>query len=164
MNKTNFPAVLAKSPTDALKALGIDEGDILEYNPASGMYIVGSDGDVDEAYSHFAEAVGFSKKVVDSLIETGALEVLVEAESEEEDKPEEPEVDVWDKADLTMVCGRCGTEEKVTEAIGGATLFMPTTSQAETRLVCTNCGNIMSLAYRNGAMMTDEEKAALKAK
>ena len=166
MSKINFPAVQAKSPSDALKVLGIDEGAILEYNPASGMYVVSVDGDsdVEVGYSFFAEAVGFSKKVIDALIESGAVEELLVAEEEDTEKSTEPEVEQWDKADLTMVCGRCGVEEKVTEAIGGATLFMPTTSQAETRLVCTECGNTMSLLYRNGTMMTDEEKAELKAK
>ena len=164
MNKKNFPAVQAKSPSEALKMLGIDEGAILEYSPISGMYVIEGDAEEGHKYSYFAEAVGFSKKVIDLLIETGAVEELLVAEDETTEKEKEPEVEQWDKADLTMVCGRCGTEEKVTEAIGGATLFMPTTSQAETRLVCTECGNTMALLYRNGAMMTDEEKAELKTK
>jgi len=166
MSKINFPAVQAKSPSDALKVLGIDEGAILEYNPTSGMYVVSDDGDVEEAYSSFGKEIGFSKAVVDALIESGAVDVLqpTESEDDEQEQEQEPEVEQWDKADLTMVCGRCKAEEKVTEAIGGATLFMPTTSQAETRLVCTECGNTMSLLYRNGTLMTDEEKAELKAK
>lgn len=168
MNKKNFPAVQAKSPSDALKVLGIDEGAILEYNPASGMYVVSKEGEDigpgEGEYSYFAEAVGFSKKVIDALLEAEVVEELLVAEDEESEKPQDSDVEKWDKADLIMVCGRCGTEEKVTEAIGGVTLFMPTTSQAETRLVCTKCGNMMSLSYRNGAMMTDEEKAELKAK
>jgi len=166
MSKFNFPAVQAKSPSKALKMLGIDEGAILEYNPASGMYVVSNEGEEigpSDQYTYFAEAVGFSKSVIDALLESGAVEELLIAEEEKADAVEE-DVEQWDKADLTMVCGRCKAEEKVTEAVGGATLFMPTTSKAETRLVCTECGNTMSLIYRNGAMMTDEEKAELKAK
>ena len=165
MSKFNFPAVQAKSPSDALKMLGIDEGAILEYNPASGMYVVSDDSDdVAQDYTSFGKDMGFSKKVIEALIESGVVEELLTAEDEVAEGREEPDVEQWDKADLTMVCGRCKAEEKVTEAIGGATLFMPTTSQAETRLVCTECGNTMSLLYRNGAMMTDEEKVELEAK
>ena len=163
MSKFNFPAVLAKSPSEALTMLGIDEGAILEYSPASGMYVTSDEGkDVEESY--FANAVGFSKAVIDALLESGAVEELVVPETTDATSDEEGEVDQWDKADLTMVCGRCGAEEKVTEAIGGATLFMPTTSKAETRLVCSECGNTMALRYRNGSMMTDEEKAEFEAK
>jgi len=167
MSKFNFPPVLVKSPTEALILLGIDEGATLEYNPASGMYVVSKEGEdigPGDQYTYFAEAVGFSKRVIDTLLESGIVEELVTPESEEKKTTSDPEIDMWDKADLTMVCGRCRAEEKVTEAIGGATLFMPTTSQAETRLVCTGCGNTMSLLYRNGALMTEEEKAEFKAK
>ena len=74
----------------------------------------------------------------------------------------EVEVETWDKADLTMVCGQCGYEETITEVIGGVTLFMSTNSEAETKLVCSECKATMSLLYRNGSMLTKEEKEALK--
>ena len=97
-------------------------------------------------------------------------EPVIEAETAPEagkviEPTEEVEVIEWDKADLTMVCGNCGTEEKITEAVGGVTLFMNTKSDSETRLVCPNpeCGNRMSLLFRNGSFLTDEEKAQLKA-
>jgi len=166
MDKNNFPAVKAKSPTDALKMLGIDEGAILEYNPATGMYVVEVVDDAPEYESYFAQAIGLSKGLVDSLIESGAFDIEQPEEGPGEDDEEinEAEVITWDKADLTMICGRCGTEDMVTEAIGAATLYMPTNSEAETRLVCSECGNGMSLSYKNGSMFTEEEKAVIAAK
>jgi hypothetical protein len=162
----NFPAVEVRSPSTVLKQLGVDEGTILEYNPASGMYVLNkkSEEDDDGTYFHFAEAIGFSRSVIDALLELNVVVTIPFADLKKDEGAEEPDVDVWDKADLTMVCGRCGAEEKVTEAIGGSTLFMPTTSLAETRLVCNVCGNTMSLLYRNGSMMTEEEKAEFKVK
>ena len=168
MNKENFPAVVAKSPSDALVMLGIDEGAVLEYNPASGMYVVSKEeedvGPGEGEYSYFAEAVGFSKKVIDALIEANIVEELLIPEDEKTEDKSEVDAEHYDKADLTMACGRCGAEEKIVEAIGGVSLFMPTTSEAKTMLVCRECGNRMSFIYKNGAMMTDEEKAELKAK
>ena len=162
MNELNFPAVVAKSPSESLVMLGVDEGATLEYSTASGMYVVSNDGDGDVV--SFAKTVGFGKGVIDALLEAGIVEELLVVEEEKEvidpsDEAEEVEVDEWDKADLTMVCGRCEAEEKVAEATGGVTLFMPTTSLAETRLVCSKCGNKMSFVYRNGAMFTEEERA-----
>jgi hypothetical protein len=166
MNKFNFPAVQVKSPSESLVMLGVDEGEILEYNPASGMYVVSKDGEPgDGEYPYFAEAKGFSKKVIEAFLEAGIVEELLVAEEENTDETVDPiaeteaEVTEWDKADLTMVCGRCENEEKVTGATGGVTLFMPTTSLAETRLVCSKCGNKMSFVYRNGDMFTEEERA-----
>lgn len=162
MNKKNFPTVMVKSPTEALKALGMDEGAKLNYSPTSGMYVV--DGE-DE---NFAVVKGFSATVMNALLDSGAVTELVEPleETDEAATDEEvpsPEPLSYDIADLTMACGRCGSEEVVTQAIGGATLFMATNSQAETRLVCNECGNRMSLVYRNGREFTEEEKLAIAA-
>ena len=172
MSKLNFPAVVAKSPSTALQALGIDEGAVLEYNPASGMYVVNKveeDIGPGERYSYFAEAKGFSKKIVEALLEAGIVEVLLVVEKEDEDADEVPgpstqeEPTQWETAELTMICGRCGAEEKVAQAVGGVSLFMPTQSAIETVLACSECGNKMWLSYRNGRDLTEEEKAKLKA-
>jgi len=172
MSKLNFPAVVAKSPSTALQALGIDEGDILEYNPASGMYVVNKveeDIGPGERYSYFAEAKGFSNKVIQALLESGVVEniPIMEISKEDKDIPESPikeEPIQWETAELMMLCGRCGATEKVAQAVGGVSLFMPTTSGAETVLACSECGNRMSLIYENGRNLTEAEKDQLKAK
>jgi hypothetical protein len=102
-----------------------------------------------------AETAPEVEKVIDQVEEV--LEGVDESPAEE---PIKGEVAIeWDKADLVNVCGQCGHEEKITEAIGGVTLFMPTRSNVETRLVCSKCDTKMSLVFRNGTMLTDEEKA-----
>ena len=59
--KKKYPAVKAKSPSKALQALGIDEGTILRYNPASGMYVASEEKEdvgPGDQYKYFAESVG----------------------------------------------------------------------------------------------------------
>ena len=171
MSEFNFPAVVAKSPSVALQALGIDEGAILKYNPASGMYVLireAEDIGPGETYSYFAEAKGFSNKVIQALLEAGIVENMpimeVSKDTEEVPGPAPKEEPIqWETAELTMICGRCGAEEKVAQAVGGVSLFMPTQSAIETVLACSECGNKMWLSYRNGRDLTEEEKAKLKA-
>ena len=174
MSELNFPAVKAKSPSAALKALGIDEGAILEYNPASGMYVVEKSEDSEDVgpgdeyrYSYFAEAKGFSNKVIQALLESGVVEYIPTLENVEDEveqlHPTGEETIVWERADLIMVCGRCGSEEQVAVAYGGVTLYMPTNSTAETVLACTECGNRMTLLYKNGGDLTEEDKANIQA-
>lgn len=165
MDKLSFPAVKAKSSRESLTLLGIDEGDILQYNPNSGMYVVSKEGEdigPDESYSYFAESVGFSRSVINALLEAGIVEEIVVPEPESE-KAKAKDVESWETAELTMVCGRCGHEEKITDAFGAATIYMPTNSGSEVRLACDNCGNIMTLLYRGGRDLTEEEKAEIKA-
>jgi hypothetical protein len=101
---------------------------------------------------------------VNKVIQEPVLEEPIAEKVDEGEVNPEPvvEVEVWDKADLTVVCGKCGHEEKITEAIGGVTLFMATKSDSETKLVCSECDNRMTLTFRNGVMLTAEEKVEAK--
>lgn len=174
MKKKNFPAVQAISPSKTLQLLGIDEGTILRYNTKTGMYVANEqeeDIGPGQSYKYFAETVGFSKAVIEALLEAGGLkEVEQDIEEEDADKADieeaenmsEEGIEQWEFAEMFMVCGRCGEEEKITDAVGGATIFMPTNSASETRLVCKRCGNKMSLLYRNGRDLTEEERAEVE--
>lgn len=166
MEKGLFPDVITDSPD----VYGVEKGIKFRYDRTIGMYTVVEEGEEigpGEQWSWFKSQMALSPSLVNDLIEEGL--VVIEGEEVTEDTPEpqpdvaEEEINVWDKADLTMTCGRCGHHDFVTEAIGGATLYMPTNSEAVTRLVCSNCGNVMSLKYTNGRMFTEEEKAAIEA-
>jgi len=96
-------------------------------------------------------------------VQDGPESVLKVAEDPETDEAPEVEQENWDKADLVQVCGVCGHEEHVTKAIGGVTLFMPTNSTAVHKLVCDKCKTEISLVFKNGITLTEDEKIALKA-
>jgi len=102
------------------------------------------------------------KEILEGTVNDGEPQVDNVPSKEPEVVPEDPQVN-WDKANLTMVCGQCGCEELVTEAFGGVTLFIPTNNKSQQKLVCPDCNATMTLLFRDGSWMTDEEKAALKA-
>ena len=105
-----------------------------------------------------AETAPEVEKVIDEQpSDSEPIDIDIEGDSEEVIVPE-----IWDKADLMVICGKCGHEEKITEAIGGVTIFMATKSDSETKLVCSECDNRMTLGFRNGTMLTEEEREDAK--
>jgi len=157
--KIEFPSVKVISPI-----FGVDEGVVLEYNDIYKKYVSMNEnediGPGEGEYYYSGSSIAIDRRLVEDNL--GKIFEPTESISAKEKAKKvlegtEMKIQVWDQADLYIVCGRCNHEQFVTTGTGGIQIYMPTNSGAETRLVCENCNNIMSLKYRNGKNFSDEE-------
>ena len=71
---------------------------------------------------------------------------------------DEPTFTKWDYGDLYLVCSHCGHKETVEKGVkDGLQFVLPTTDEHKVKLVCSNCGVSLTLAFDESGEETKKE-------